>query len=217
MRALQVTVLLAMMPLCAHGASSCDDVPTRIQTMRDADQAVRLIADQTQWKPVDAERLHAIDTTNTKLLKQIVAHCGWPTISRYGEATARRAWLIAQHADFDPAFQRRVLGWMTPLVSRGDANGQDLAYLSDRVRIAAGQPQLYGTQFTSDADGTLRLLPHDDLRKINARRRAIGLDDVDSYLAFARKQLDEWQQARPKSPSNAEDGVNPATASSAAN
>ena len=31
---------------------------------------------------------------------------------------------------------------------QGEASPANLAYLEDRVRVHAGQPQLYGTQFT---------------------------------------------------------------------
>jgi Family of unknown function (DUF6624) len=59
---------------------------------------------------------------------------------------AHAAWLLARHADQDPAFQRRCLELLTQAVASGEAAKIELAYLTDRV-LAEGKPQEYGTQF----------------------------------------------------------------------
>ena len=46
---------------------------------------------------------------NLPWLEQVVTGIGWPGKSRVGEDGARAAWLPAQLADSDPAFQRRCL------------------------------------------------------------------------------------------------------------
>ena len=57
------------------------------------------------------------------------------------------AWLLAQHADSDPEFQRICLDLVTQAVACGEALPTELAYLTDRVLLAEGKPQEYGTQF----------------------------------------------------------------------
>ena len=47
-----------------------------------------------------------------------------------------------------PVRQRAFLHALRGAVDQGEASPAQLAYLEDRVRIDAGQPQLYGTQFT---------------------------------------------------------------------
>ena len=61
---------------------------------------------------------------------------------------ARKAWLLVQHADADVKFQRRCLDLMARL-PKGEVSISNLAYLTDRVLLAEGKKQLYGTQFTS--------------------------------------------------------------------
>ena len=56
------------------------------------------------------------------------------------------AWLLVQDADRDPAFQRSCLGLITEAARHGEATPAELAYLTDRVLLAEGQPQEYGTQ-----------------------------------------------------------------------
>ena len=48
-----------------------------------------------------------------------------------------------------PAFQRQCLDLMTTAAGQGKASHTDLAYLTDRVLLAEGEPQEYGTQATA--------------------------------------------------------------------
>ena len=76
--------------------------------------------------------LSAVDAVHTARLKAIVAAHGWPTVAQVGQDGADAAWLLAQHADKDPAFQRylqrsgmaaywREHGW--PDVCRANGDG----------------------------------------------------------------------------------------------
>jgi hypothetical protein len=57
----------------------------------------------------DWEIVATVDADNLAWLKEVVAEVGWPGQSMVGEDGAHAAWLLAQHADQDPAFQRRCL------------------------------------------------------------------------------------------------------------
>ena len=117
-----------------------------------------------------------VDHTNTMHLRRIIAEHGWPTITLVGQDGARAAWLLAQHADADPAFQTECLGLMARAVARGEASRVSLAWLTDRVRLAHGDGQLYGTQFEF-RDGRWRPRHLAD-EKVDERRRALGLDSL---------------------------------------
>ena len=58
---------------------------------------------------------------------------------------------------------------------RQEASRAHLAYLEDRVRVNAGQPQLYGTQVTV-TDGELGPSPIDDRERLDERRAEAGLE-----------------------------------------
>lgn len=131
-------------------------------------------------------KLEEIDRKNTARMKEIVDKYGWPGKSRVGEDGAHAAWLLVQHADKDRAFQKRCLTLLERAVKAGEASGTDLAYLTDRVRVAESKKQVYGTQFRL-ADGKLEPFPIEDEANVDRRRKEVGL----SSLAEYRKTLEE--------------------------
>src|SRR5262245_10057372 len=54
-------------------------------------------------------KVKAADEDNTKWLKGLVEKHGWPTNTLVGKDGANAAWLLVQHADQDPKFQRCCL------------------------------------------------------------------------------------------------------------
>lgn len=125
----------------------------------------------------------AIDREATARMKDVVAKHGWPGKRIVGADGANAAWMLVQHADADPAFQKACLAQMEPLVKTGDVAGQDYAYLWDRVARAEGRPQRYGTQFEAG-----ELAPLEDRANVDARRRAVGLGPLAEYEAAVKQQ-----------------------------
>lgn len=117
----------------------------------------------------------------TARIREIVAERGWPGRSLVGDDGASAAWLLVQHADDDPSFQERTLELMRAAVEAGEADARDLAYLVDRVRVAHGKPQLYGTQF-----GRSGPQPIEDEEHLDERRAAVGLEPFADYAARFR-------------------------------
>ena len=72
---------------------------------------------------------------------------------------------------------------MTEAVADGEADPSNLAYLTDRVLCAKGQPQRYGTQFWSGPDGTgpLQPRPVEDREQLDEWRAAVGLRPFADY------------------------------------
>ena len=129
------------------------------------------------------QRVGEIDAESTAFLKRTVDRVGWPTVSMVGAAGAHAAWLLAQHADADPDFQAEVLALMEPLVDRGEAKPRHFALLTDRVLLARGEMQVYGTQFQDDADGVMRPMPTRDWATVDERRASVGLAPLAEYAA----------------------------------
>jgi hypothetical protein len=128
------------------------------------------------------EDLQDVDRENTRWLAAVLQDRAWPARSEVGDDGAFAAWLLAQHADLDPPFQRSCLVLLDEAVRAGEADPGHLAYLTDRVRVAEGRPQVYGTQVTVDADGYRpRRLAEPDA--VDERRAAVGLPPLAEYLA----------------------------------
>lgn len=146
--------------------------------MKDLDQEVRTRAqkgDLVKWAETDAR--------NLQRLKEIVEKYGWPTYAMVGEDGARAAWLLAQHADHDTDFQRKVLQLMLPLVDSGQASLKDYAYLYDRTHY----PQRFGTQGTCISHEEWRPFEIDDLAGLAERRRKAGMPAIAEYAAMFKE------------------------------
>jgi hypothetical protein len=128
-----------------------------------------------------------IDEENTRWLAEVLSARGWPGRTLVGEEGAGAAWLLAQHADRDPGRQRTFLHALRSAVGQGQASRAHLAYLEDRVRVNAGQPQLYGTQFTV-TDGEIGPCPIEDRQRLDERRADAGLEPFADYEARMRDQ-----------------------------
>lgn len=125
----------------------------------------------------------AEDHTNTEMLERIVAEYGWPRRSTVGERAAGMAWLLAQHADHDPAFQLRVLRLMEPLVATREVSPSNYAYLYDRTMLKLVGRQRYGTQFGPCEAGVRQLRPLEPDRDLAADRAAMELQPMEEYRA----------------------------------
>jgi len=163
-----------------HGSASRRDSALRreLLSMVDADQQVRQ-GFGSQMEPEKVARMQAVDAKHTARMKAIIVEHGWPGRSLVGEDGAHAAWLLVQHAD--ASFMAQCLPLMDHAVSAGEASATDYAYLLDRVRMNQGKPQVYGTQFTSGADGKFVLYPVEDAEHVDERRRAVGLPSMAEY------------------------------------
>lgn len=137
--------------------------------------------------PAEVARLFtnviAIDQRSTRALKVAIAKYGWPGKRLVGDDGAGAAALLAQHADRDHAFQVDVLARMKVMLESGDVEARHYAYLYDRVAVAEGRPQRYGTQLRGD-----KPFPIEDEANVDARRASVGLGPLAEYVASFRKQ-----------------------------
>jgi len=154
----------------------------------------RMNRDQVARRACDLDGMLEADGENLPWLKRVVTECGWPGKSMVGTDGAHAAWLLAQHADADPAFQRECLNLLTAAVEAGEATTRELAYLTDRVLLKEGQPQVYGTQVTREHG---QVVPSGGVRdpdRLDERRAAMGLEPFAEYLRL----FDDPRDFRPR-------------------
>ena len=186
-------LLFVCRAVSASAAVDCKGTDHRLHQLTVADQQVREEWAQQQKHPTASgaekeelqQRWYAIDGENLVEFKEIVAACGWP-VSKAGSSDA---WLLAQHADRDHEFQHHAKDLIAIAVKNGTASPQNLAYLADRLAVAEGRPQEYGTQFTQTDRCHLEILPVDSIELVNRRRLAIGLQSVEAYEAEGRRNF----------------------------
>jgi hypothetical protein len=168
-----------------------EELKRELLARRDEDQRIRNLVSpppgQYSVRLPDevAAEWERIDADNTRWLEDVLSARGWPGQTLVGEEGAGAAWLLAQHADRDPARQRVFLRALRDAVAQGEASPAHLAYLEDRVRVNAGQLQLYGTQFTV-TDGELGPCPIEDRDRLDERRAEAGLEPFADYEARMR-------------------------------
>lgn len=126
------------------------------------------------------DRMKSIDADNTKWLKSVIERHGWLGASLVGQDGSNAAWLLVQHADADPKFQRHCLDLMAKLPP-GEVSRSELAYLTDRVLLAEGKKQKYGTQCTF-VDGKWKPRPLEDEANVDKLRAEVGLPPLAEYL-----------------------------------
>ena len=185
--AAQIALFLVALAVSTSAlAGSCDDYAAQLSQMSAADQAIRSVAPH-QFSVRFGTAWEVIDTQNLKRFRVLLDRCGWPVESRYGRDASNAAWLLVQHADSDRAFQRRALRILEQAVLAREAVPGNLAYLSDRLAVADGKPQPYGTQFKVE-NCQLVLAPIESREAVNRRRSAIaGMSTLEAYEAQAQE------------------------------
>lgn len=127
---------------------------------------------------------------HTPTLKAIFEKYGYPNYDLVGKKGANNYWLCVQHCDHDLKFQEQVLNGMEKEVKVNKADGKNYAYLTDRVNINSGKPQLYGTQVDWKDDlAVAKNLEEPEM--VNQRRASVGLGTLEEYLAMMNKMHKE--------------------------
>lgn len=128
----------------------------------------------------DADRRSGCSTTDerhaARLWEILDDYECWPGRQLVGDDGADAAWQLAQLAVFDPGLQRRSLELLEVAVDTGDARPLQHACLLDRVCMANGRDQVYGSQFVPSDDGvTVVPFPIEDPGNVDDRRWRVGL------------------------------------------
>jgi hypothetical protein len=188
-----VALLLAGVVGCSSGTeggpSEGDAAPTPTSEAPaefDPALAEELIAMQA----ADQEGSGLHEDRQARLIEIFDEH-GWPGHDLVGEEGSTAAWVIAQHSDLDLAFQERALELITEAVAQDDASPGDLAYLTDRVAVAKGEPQTYGTQIRCDGKKPVPPTPIADPDAVEGLRAEAGLESLAAYLKEMRQVCNE--------------------------
>ncbi len=141
--------------------------------------------------------MQALHHKNAEILDEIIDHIGYPTTEKVGKEASEAAWLVIQHAIARPDFMRKCLKLLEDSTPETHAERINIAYLSDRITVFEGRPQLYGTQFDWNENGKLSPNIYDDLNKVNERRKSLGLNSLEDQTASIRNRARKENQHPP--------------------
>lgn len=141
--------------------------------------------DQAQYEAlaagkVDAQALNNVQVKHLAYLQHALGQPNAvPTVGEVGRDGINALWLLIQHANGDPALQTRALVQLEPLAIRGDLDASKFALLTDRVLLASGKAQKFGSQLRDLKTGLSLQLP--DAQAVQRERAALGLMALDDY------------------------------------
>ncbi|MEM7185633.1 MAG: DUF6624 domain-containing protein [Bacteroidota bacterium] len=157
-----------------------------LKRMAEVDQIAAYVP-QGKYEKLSKEEWNAfkdsVFTTHQKRLKQLFDQHGFVGFDLAGKEGSQNFWLMVQHSDHDPDFQKEVLEKMKIEVDRDNALPSNYGLLVDRVRLNTGGRQVYGTQVTYNME-TGQAYPKnlEDSINVNQRRKSIGLEPLEAYL-----------------------------------
>ena len=154
------------------------------------DQQARLAmlnAARKDWGP--RREVALVDEENVKWLFELVRSKGFPTAAQVGEQGVLDAWLLAQHADRAPKFQLALVPVLEQRRVDGELAGSEMARFVDRVLVAQGKPQRFGTQGSHDSweSSPFGLPSAESLREVEANRREFDLMPLADYACMMKE------------------------------
>lgn len=175
------------------------DIAQRIVDLKNEDLAFRdKLIRQDELEEGYHPDMEAIHIRNAKELEGIIKAVGYPTIAKVGEAASHAAWLIIQHAISLPLFMKMSAEQLAIAVDENQADPKELAYLTDRIAVFEGRPQLYGTSFDWDDNGALSPQPYDDIERVDARRKKLGMNLLSEQTKVIRERAIDENQLPPE-------------------
>jgi len=121
-----------------------------------------------------------IDHENINYLDSLIRIKGWPKKSIVKDAAANSAFIIVYNADY--SVQKKYFPVIKEAVEKGEANMTSLAKLIDKINLAEGNQQIYGTQFIQKEDGSWDVKDLFEPEYVNQRRKEVGLGAIDEEL-----------------------------------
>ncbi len=128
-----------------------------------------------------APHLEAVDAVTTARLKALLETVTWRELTTDVRFLFQPAFHIVQHSNDDP-FMQATLFEITPLAKEGLIDGVNVAKMHDRLRLAAGLGQTYGTHI-SCIDGERVAHDLDEPETVDERRAEMGMNTLDEHVA----------------------------------
>src|SRR5438128_2742491 len=128
------------------------DYRQKIMEIYERDQDARAEAEQmfrnkpagsvlSQTEQAQIAKLAKLSRENVAQMRKLMDKYGFPGFRKVGRDVTAMACMIVQNVDKDVGFQKKFLDEMKKASETGDADGTDVAMLTDRILVAEGKKQ----------------------------------------------------------------------------
>ena len=131
------------------------------------------------------------DQLHVDFVKEHISKYGWEIIDKLTSDQVDALFLIITHASFDVGFQLESLKNLESLIQVEPKLSQKYALMSDKVLLAQGKHQRFGTQYDV-VDNTIVLKPIKNPENLNKIRKQYKLPPIEFY----KKILEEIHQIK---------------------
>lgn len=164
------------------------EIRNELNDIRSKDQSIRILLMDAMKKygredkrTLDIRKImREIDLKNGLRVQQIIDAHGWLGIDDIGEDANETLFLCIQHIN-ELTVQTKYLPLLREAVKQGNAKGWHYAFLTDRILMNQGKPQVYGTQ-TITSNNKVFIVPLENPDKVDELRKEIGLAPLNNYM-----------------------------------
>src|SRR3989344_3736439 len=137
--------------------------------------------DLAHWQAgkISREKLIGLAKQRLEVLKKVTEKYDFPNKKNSTKNAYKAGVLITLHGG-NATFMKKYL---SKLKSQDYKNidPSDIALVTDRIAVLNKKPQRYGTQFKILADKSVEFYPIKNPKKVDERRKKLGLSKLDSY------------------------------------
>jgi hypothetical protein len=192
---LSMRLLIAFTLLCLGGEATFaqqvpyDSIKRVLDTVRAFDQGYRSIQNSIlKEKKVDSvalarnsQLMNHYDSLNMTKVDAIINTYGWLGPDEVGDDGAETLFLVVQHADL--AHQLKYLDLLKTAIQSGHAHKRWFPLMQDRILVAQGKLQIFGTQLGMQTDTKeWFIFPLADPENVDDRRHEYDLPPMQEYL-----------------------------------
>jgi hypothetical protein len=127
-------------------------------------------------KQLFEKQLYFLDSLSFDKITHIIDVFGYPTRAIAGESNNIPFYILS----FAPyTIKEKYLNQLILAADRDDISWKSLAYFIDKLKVAKGEKQVYGTQGTYDKDFNYTMYPVIEPEKLNERRARVGMEKLE--------------------------------------
>lgn len=127
------------------------------------------------------QKMVQLDVVNQKKVAAILNQYGWPGKELAGERGNETIFLVIQHSHLE--YQRQYLPEINKALASGKLRPSSYALLTDRMALAEGRLQTYGSQLSRNPiSGKYFVQPMVDPANVDQRRKKVGLGPMQEYV-----------------------------------